>query len=78
MIVFGSSILNHFKFHLNFPLKPFMEVFFLNALLTVFGLIGHQRKQHHHVGGLGESMKEEGAAGGEQNDPHLFQICYPF
>lgn len=43
----------------------------LNAVM--FGLIvviGHQGKQHHHVGGLGASMKEEGS-GGEEDDPQF-------
>lgn len=34
-------------------------------------LIGHQGKQHNHVGGLGESMREDGAAADEEEkDPH--------
>lgn len=45
------------------------------SLCVVSCLIGHQRKQHHHVGGLGESMTEEQtAAHGEENDPHFFYI----
>lgn len=35
-------------------------------------LTGHQRKQHYHVGGLGESMREQGSADGEEDRPTPF------
>lgn len=39
-------------------------------LCVVLFLTGHQGKQHHHAGGLGESMRAEEAP--EENDPYIF------
>lgn len=38
-------------------------------LCVVLFLTGHQGKQHHHAGGLGESMRVEEAP--EENDPYI-------
>lgn len=48
----------------------------MHCVNSVFSfLTGHQGKQHYHVGGLGESMREECVATDlEKNDPHLFSL----
>lgn len=45
-------------------------------LCVVLFLTGHQGKQHHHAGGLGESMRAEEAP--EENDPYIlfFLFCF--
>lgn len=39
-------------------------------------LIGHQGKQHNHVGGLRESMIEDGAAGGGEDKDLHFVVAF--
>lgn len=45
-------------------------------LCVVLFLTGHQGKQHHHAGGLGESMRVEEAP--EENDPYILGFLLGF
>lgn len=44
-----------------------------SSINVISFLVGHQGKQHHHVGGPGESMREyQVAENAEESDPHYF------
>lgn len=47
-------------------------------MLTVSFLTGHQGKQHHHVGGLGESMRRGGRLQMKKRTIHTFLLHSDF
>lgn len=48
------------------------------SLCVLSFLTGHQGKQHHHAGGLGESMREDEAAEAGEENPYSFTLLSLF